>query len=114
MSDQGGQQPVILVVQQTKKHKIINESYPKKPGVLIGFLQLICAVITFITGVMDLDICTHHVFDAGFVGTGIWSSLLFLASGVLSLCAGKRPQKWNIVTGLGKTSTKKFIKRDSV
>ena len=40
MSDQGGQQPVILVVQQSKKHKIINESYPKKPGVLIGFLQL--------------------------------------------------------------------------
>merc|ERR1711936_1131202 len=96
MSEHGGQQPVIIVVQQTHHQQTVKEAYLKKPAVIVGVLQILCATIALATGVGHLAIEEGY----GYFGTGIWTAIFFAVSGGLNLIAGCRPDSCTVVAGL--------------
>ena len=100
MSDHGRQQPVIIVVQQTHQQQTVKEAYLKKPAVIVGVLQLLCATTALATGVGHLAIERERYFNFGFFGTGIWTAIFFAVSGILNLSAGCRPNICTVVAGL--------------
>merc|ERR1711936_808952 len=65
MSEHGGQRPVIIVVQQSHQQQTVKEAYLKKPAVIVGVLQILCATTALATGVGHIAI-EEGYFNFGF------------------------------------------------
>ena len=72
-----------IAVKKSSDKKPINESYQPSRGRIFGMLHVVCGLVVFGTGIGL--IVNDKRYRQVWVGTGIWSSVVFFISGGLSI-----------------------------
>ena len=93
----GQVQPTVVVIEKTSRKKPIEDCYETKHARKVGEVHIFCAAIALIAGVF---LVLNHDRRKGFgsAGTGIWSSVFFFITGVLSIFSAKRGNSCQVVS----------------
>ena len=76
-------QPQVIYVVESSPRQSIQEVYMAKRATVLGWIHILCGVV-----ILSAEITSPRL-GRYFLGTGIWTSVIFLTSGCLAICGAR-------------------------
>ena len=82
-------------VDPNHEKKQIQKSFPKRVMMLLSILQIVCGKFVFLMQISQYFVGYYRPLDFGlhYFGWGIWTGLIFAASGIVGLVGALKPSK---------------------
>merc|ERR1712038_448345 len=78
----------------------ILKSFPKRTMICLSILQIICGWLAFLFQVIQYIVGSYYYSGIYVVGWGIWTGIIFAASGLVGLIGAFRPSKCMMISFL--------------
>ena len=80
-------QPQVIYIVESSPRQTINEVYKAKKATVLGWIHIFCGVV-----ILTAEITSPRL-ERYFLGTGIWTSIIFFTSGILAICGARNKNK---------------------
>ena len=70
----------------------IQKTFPKRTLMFLSISQIICGCLSVLVQIISLSIWSMHLINA-VIGWGIWTGIIFAASGIVGLVGAFKPSK---------------------